>query len=254
MVNQLSIKRTLLLNVKLSESMSETSATITGKIMSLLRRVDDINVLIAYGFVREAMKNVNKEISHDVNYCIIYAFLAINEWVYNDEYYVIDTENQNRVRVLNVDPIHSHKVTIYADPIIDIDNAKGKYEWKIKINDAVGIPYIGITNYSDGLINSHFYGARGTANLNNKSSYCYASIGTKMDHTMSGSVNYHDDEPSRYGTGDIITVHLDLDKKSVGFSKNDEYLGIAFENINSGKYRFAISIPNTNSAQFEFIQ
>ena len=234
--------------------MSETSATITGKISSLLKCVNDINILIAYGFIRESMTNLDKDIPDDViNYCVIYAFLAINEWLPVDKYYTVDADDKNKLTVVKQHGYAgSSHVTIYADPIIDIDKAKGKYEWKVKANIGQHGSYIGITNHLNGRIDTYFYGTSGTANSD--SSYCYASIGTKMDHTMGGSVDYPQDKPQRYKEGDIITVHLDLDEKSVGFSKNDEYLGIAFENINSGKYRFVISVYNACHHNFEFIQ
>ena len=232
--------------------MSESSATIPGKVMSLLKRVNDINILIAHGFIRESMKKENDIPSDIINYCIIYAFLAINEWILVDKYYSVDADNKNKLTVFHAGNkgFRSSNITIYADPIIDIDNGKGKYEWKVR-NIALGAR-IGITNHLNGRIDTHFYGAGGSANENNKSSYCYACIGTKMDHTMSGSVGYGDNQ--RFRTEDIITVHLDLDKKSIGFSRNDKYLGIAFENIASGKYRFAISVYNSQRHRFEFIQ
>ena len=31
-----------------------------------------------------------------------------------------------------------------------------------------------------------------------------------------------------YAVGDIITVHLNLDNRTLGFSRNNDYLGIAF--------------------------
>lgn len=53
-----------------------------------------------------------------------------------------------------------------------------------------------------------------------------------------------------FNSGDIMTMHLDLDKKTLAFSKNDQYLGIAFENIaNTAKYYAAVRFNhNKNSS------
>eukprot|EP01084_Bolivina_argentea_P059028 107747_1 len=66
----------------------------------------------------------------------------------------------------------------------------------------------------------------------------------------------HGGMSSDYGVssrnGDVITVHLDLDIHTLAFSKNDKFLGIAFNDIPQKAYRVAVSIIYTNHA-FEMI-
>ena len=50
-------------------------------------------------------------------------------------------------------------------------------------------------------------------------------------------------------TGDVVTIHLDLDDRTLGYSKNDEYLGIAFENVKKSSYRLAISMYHSATIQ-----
>eukprot|EP01083_Nonionella_stella_P155392 501962_1 len=57
----------------------------------------------------------------------------------------------------------------------------------------------------------------------------------------------------KYTNGDTITVHLDLDKQQMSFSKNGNNIGIAFSNIvKTQKYRLAVEafLPST---KFELI-
>ena len=78
-----------------------------------------------------------------------------------------------------------------------------------------------------------------------------------MDHTMYGSVDYPDQKTKHlavFKPGDIITVHLDMDALNIGFSLNDKYLGIAFDNIEKEEYRLAISSYSKVERKYEFIE
>lgn len=49
---------------------------------------------------------------------------------------------------------------------------------------------------------------------------------------------------------DIITVHLDLHKRKIGFSHNDKYLGDAYDDVELSEYRLASSVIPQNLYNF----
>ena len=49
------------------------------------------------------------------------------------------------------------------------------------------------------------------------------------------------DIQNSFKSGDNITVHLDLNEKTIGFSHNNTFLGVAYDNVEDGNYRLAIS-------------
>ena len=64
----------------------------------------------------------------------------------------------------------------------------------------------------------------------------------------------HRDDATNYGdvtkSGDIIGLHLDFNAKTIGFSKNGKFLGVAFRNIYTGcSYRIAVQIYHGKSNQ-----
>eukprot|EP01084_Bolivina_argentea_P180971 312607_1 len=124
----------------------------------------------------------------------------------------------------------------------------GQHEWKIKAHNCGSSNwlFIGIsadTSHSDTIMHNsttteHYLLYSGSGNLyskNNPSGIAYANGGGKFTN------------------GDTITVHLDLDKQQMSFSKNGNNIGIAFSNIvKTQKYRLAIEAyyPST---KFELI-
>eukprot|EP01084_Bolivina_argentea_P180975 312615_1 len=124
----------------------------------------------------------------------------------------------------------------------------GQHEWKIKAHNCGSSNwlFIGIsadTSHSDTIMHNsttteHYLLYSGSGNLyskNNPSGIAYANGGGKFTN------------------GDTITVHLDLDKQQMSFSKNGNNIGIAFSNIvKTQKYRLAVEAyyPST---QFELI-
>ena len=85
------------------------------------------------------------------------------------------------------------------------------------------------------------------------SKFCYglSSCGRKLYHNVWQPQHYH--YSAMYQEGDVITVHLDLDNKTVGFSRNDIFLGIAFRNIRVVSYRLAINVEPGSQHVFEFV-
>eukprot|EP01084_Bolivina_argentea_P119365 211654_1 len=100
----------------------------------------------------------------------------------------------------------------------------GQHEWKIKAhNSGSSWLFIGIsadTSHSDATLHNsttteHYllHSANGALYTKNNQGIAYANDGGKFTN------------------GDTITVHLDLDKQQMSFSKNANNIGIAFSNI-----------------------
>ena len=182
-----------------------------------------------------------------INYCIIYAFLNINEWFKGGDLWMID---DTKFIATKKESAPYKYTTICANPII----SSGKHEWKIKIiepelDSHSNLIYIGIASKINNF-NSYFYGNGGVDN-----NYVWSSFGTKMDQTMSASIKFPTNKSIGYDKGDTITIHLDLDNKTVGFSKNDTFIGIAFENIkNDIDYRLAISVHSDVIHKIQILQ
>ena len=232
--------------------MAHNSNSIESNPTELLSKVRVRDIDITRGYLRESKVIIPSEI---VDYIIIYAFLFINEWFKGGEHWVIGETKLIATRNAITEWRHSFSFsTIYANPEI----SRGKYEWKVKIlsgkldhyNKWLNTVYIGISSEIRDL-NHAFYGMNGVG----ATSYAYLNVGHVMDHTMPGSKNWPSaEDPVSYDEGDVITVHLDLDQATVGFSKNDEFIGVAFDNIDTTKsYRLAVSPSSDNKWEFELV-
>eukprot|EP01083_Nonionella_stella_P273430 927501_1 len=125
----------------------------------------------------------------------------------------------------------------------------GQHEWKIKAHNCGSNRnhlMIGIsadTSHSDAILHNsttteHYLLFSNNGNL-------YSKNNPKGTSNANGG--------GKFTTGDTITVHLDLDKQQMSFSKNGNNIGIAFSNIvKTQKYRLAIEAyyPST---KFELI-
>ena len=233
--------------------MAETSITIGKKIQYLLDKVDIKDSLLTFGFVKNFRDKMNIGIPEGIiNYCLLYAFLKMNEWYKGREGYWKINETKLKASLIKTLWDES-KCTIYADPLI----SKGKYEWKMKLIEIdAAVSYIGVASNMTA-INGHFYGAKGAVPMSGGYSYAYTEYdkyGRRMSHKMSGSVVWPNEYEIGLKPGDIFTVHLDLDEKTVGWSKNDKFIGNAFENIEDASYRLVISVPADCDSIFEFVE
>ena len=195
---------------------------------------------LTFGFVRNvSIQDIPDEI---VNFCVVYAFLKLNEWYQGGKYFKIESKYVAKMEQCN------HFSTIYGSPVI----SKGKHEWKVKCGSesypGSNLFYIGIAS-SMHAVDQHFFGANNNAAKDESKNYAFRPFVDKMSHKMTVCERFN---PSKYESGVIVTVHLDLDKKTIGFSKDDEFIGVAFDNVQDAEYRLAISsIGGVN--QFELI-
>jgi len=116
--------------------------------------------------------------------------------------------------------------------------SSGMYSWQIKIDSnlsswifigVVAKTWSGYSNISSGYV--------GQA----ADSWAYGSYnGWGKTHSAANSV-----WGSTYVTGDIITINLNMDKKSIGFAKNDTDYGEAFQGL-PDEVTLAVTLYNTN--------
>eukprot|EP01084_Bolivina_argentea_P230863 389475_1 len=225
------------------------SDTIGGKMKELLQKIEEQkhgkeNVLLTFGFVRDTCSTSALDVPFEIiNYCVVYSFLLINEWYKGGDNWRIDESKYIATKIKTNFSAVLYS-TIYANPVI----SSGKHEWKVKIieptippNSSSNNVYIGIASKTH-CLNTHFFGANGDAAKEKAKNYAYLSYAAKMNHYMGASTKYPSpSSPAYYGKKDIITVHLDLDKKTIGFSKNDTFLGTAFSNVEQESYRLAVT-------------
>ena len=218
--------------------MAQNSNTICDKIKQCLGDIDEVDKLLTTGFVREIlneMKNEDEIIpTAIVDYCIIFAFLKWKCWLKGGQNWSIQQYTATR------NPQTTSFETIYADPLIK----RGKYEWKIKVVEKSTDIAIGLVSNMN---HCNKYAMSKSAGEYN---YFYISYAGIMSHNKRNSTDYPSAKTKRtYKTGDIITVHLDLDSLTIGFSKNGEYLGIAYENIANVEYRLAVCVGKKQKQQ-----
>ena len=233
--------------------MSQNSNRLHGDMTQLLTRIDERNVLATFGFVRRiCLEDIPPAIIH---FCVVYAFLKVNEWLKGGDGWNIDETKSIAFGNETVGEMS----TIYANPII----SSGKHEWKIKIS-SIGdqgtyssYVYIGIAT-SMHCLDQHFFGYYGGAADCGAKNYVFLDFHMKMSHKIEDAVNYpkNNCDGKEYRCKDevLLTVHLDMDERIVGFSLDDKFLGVAYNDIDDGEYRLAISMMGRKNRKYEFIQ
>ena len=75
-------------------------------------------------------------------------------------------------------------------------------------------------------------------------SYGYGWLNNGMIHDYKKGMNNFKEygNKKQFCKGDIITLHLDLDARTLSFSKNDKFIGIAYKNIAKVSYRIAVCL------------
>ena len=103
-------------------------------------------------------------------------------------------------------------------------------------------------------LQQHFHGSIDGAAHNGAKNYAFVDFTHKMSHNMAMAERWFPDGQRTINSGDTITTHLNMDEKTLGFSINDEYSGIAFEDIEDGSYKFAICMIGKWNKTYAFIQ
>eukprot|EP01084_Bolivina_argentea_P185851 320417_1 len=109
----------------------------------------------------------------------------------------------------------------------------GQHEWKIKVhacaNHWMNIGISSNTKY----LNGSFY--------NKQDANPYSIYGLDGRLYKYGTSEAYANGAANFRAGDTVTVHLDLDKAEMSYSKNGSNCGIAFRNIvKNQKYRLAV--------------
>ena len=202
------------------------SNSIEIQINELLKDINDKDKLLTFGFFTiYCMNKYNIIIPPEIiNYCIIYAFLLINCWLKCGN----DITMNERIASRTIKEYDANS-TVYGNQLV----SSGKHEWKIKIikcnTESICIGIGETTNYC----NDCFTG-KAKNNYNESSyGYGYGNNALKFGPFLVESFG------EEYTNNDIITVHLDLNRRTIGFSKNDKFIGIAYENITATSYRLA---------------
>eukprot|EP01084_Bolivina_argentea_P119366 211655_1 len=102
----------------------------------------------------------------------------------------------------------------------------GQHEWKIKVHNCTSSNWLVIGISAD---TSHF-----DTQLHDSTTtehYVLHSVNSKVYSNNNTRGTPYANGGGKFTTGDTITVHLDLDKQQMSFSKNANNIGIAFSNI-----------------------
>eukprot|EP01084_Bolivina_argentea_P186118 320862_1 len=118
---------------------------------------------------------------------------------------------------------------------------EGVHQWKVKIGGKCNANVvIGVCDWNDQSFKDSFF-----YNHSGHIAYAYYHTYGLVSHDGYNS-SYH---PKSFQAGDIITVHLDLIQKTVAFSKNDMFLGVAFRNIRVMPYRLAVTLWSNSTVE-----
>lgn len=222
--------------------MALNSTNLCNDVRALLKKIELRQVLVTFGFIRELeIETIPDSI---INFCVIYAWLRVNEWykgVENDH-----TISESKLQVTLLKSLRDIAwSSVFANPVI----SKGKHQWKVKVlTSKTKYIYLGIASNTDCLDdtgNHYFFGSE-SATSTDGYSYCMVhseGASRKLDHTMHCSDNFYDNDgnPFIFKQGEMVSIHLDLDEKTVGISKNDEEVVITFQNIEPSSYRFVFT-------------
>ena len=197
--------------------------------MALLKKKQ----MIIYGYINEHNKLFNMDIPKDIKDVIV-LFYALFEW---------DPITSNAAF-----KIDGNKITATSGGWISAFGtnyvSSGRISWKLKVNaQYVMIGIIAHESREKGV--DHFWKAPGGFGYFCDKD-CFRQKGILYEEEWNSYGEY-------YGRNDIITVHLNLDKLQLSFSKNNKNLGvIPWKMSKNKKYHLAIAICGKNGAM-EFI-
>ena len=208
------------------------SATTSERIINL-NTVDKNTNNLLHGFIRSIQQQMSFIIPDPI-IVIILSFYYFPEYFKDFDksiFECIDTDNA-QIKAISTNGTCS---SIYGNIMISSDKQQKCY-WKIRLNQFSEILLFGISSTYN--VNSPFFVDESSYN------YCYYSQGCKESQ--------HDRQTygKRCEEGDIITMVLDCKLNQISFHKNNEDMGIAYDNIVCGKdinYKMSMYLWHKNT-------
>ena len=190
-----------------------------------IKQIDVKTQYLVFGFMRQEenlLINNDNDICWTISDLIIYTILAFYAQVEFFEYFLPNAfrtvNNANIIiRIEEGNDVHGipRIRTVYGSKVIPYES-KGIHEWKIKIVLGTYI-YIGIDEASRKCMATHAFDSR------RRLSYAYAAFnGSKRRGKF-------DNFGESYGSGDTITMVLNMNDKSLSFAKNNGKLKKAYD-------------------------
>ena len=182
-------------------------------------RIED--TLIVEGFMRSIEVGTRNEIPVDIiNLCFKYYHIGKG----------FDSNNLGSQHILNGNIIApTGKNKCWSTVLLKNTVSDGKHKWKFKICQEASLTLIGICDATvpyqsqrDKCIYHYGYGYQV------RCGWIYGGIRESAAYGISCNLD------------DTVTLHLDMDKCTVGFSINEKHQGIAFENVNLAKCKAAV--------------
>ena len=200
-----------------------------------LNKVDEDTRNLLNGFTRNIQKSMTLTIPDPIIF-IILSFYYFPEYFKDFAQSIFQYVGNNKDDKKIIKSISDNRPwsSIYGNVLIS-SHKKQKYVWKFRINKFKDPILIGISSTYD--VDKRFFVS------NDGYNYCYYSNGEKVSHSN------HNDYSQPFGENDIITMILDCNLKQLSFHKNDDDLGVAYDNIECGediKYKMAMYIYYKN--------
>ena len=196
-----------------------------------LNKVDEDTENLVRGFIRNIQESMLLIIPDPI-IMIVLSFYYLGEYFKDFNKSIFGCVDKD-CQILKCVSTNSPWSSIYGNVIASSDKSE-KYIWKLRFNK-LNSGQIGISSNYD--VNERFFF--------NKKSYNYSFYSDGMKVSRYDYNDYCDKQGvvTRYKQGDVITMILDCELKQLSFHKNDEDLGVAFDNIGCGqdiKYKMAI--------------
>ena len=218
------------------------------------RKID--SPILVYGYFRHMEKQDGIKMPMELKLLCFQYWLnkVCDSWC--DKYH---TDNEIKIENEEITSLPVKTMTLYGNHVVMNGSS---YIWKVKMNKfgygnvafmrSIGAglnPIIGIIKNDEAMLQKYKYASEWP-----RDGYGYAFVGgstylrSKQDsHIFSGATLFNED-------GDVIFIHLDLEKYTLGYTINDKYCGIAFNNITPDDYRLAVAFCHRQyESKLEFI-
>ena len=219
------------------------------------RKID--SPILVYGYIRQDLERQN-----DTEMPMELKLLCFQYWLYKacdswcDKYH---SDNEIKIENEEITSLPVKTMTLYGNHVVMNGSS---YIWKVKMNRfgyrdqvfmrsiAAGVnPIVGIIKNDKEILEKYKYKS-GWARKGHGYGFVGGSAYLKSEHDNGkflGATLFNKD-------GDVIFIHLDLEKNTLGYTINDKYCGIAFSNIDPCDYRLAITFYHRqNESKLEFL-